>query len=140
MTCSIPISQTQDLTFGGLNDHYDEWCEGTYKTLLDQLQQKILEQLETVVSKTFMVPIGGSYCIDGTIKISIMNTGLETLTTGDFTIKVDDVDASGGLEGDINTGDTGQFSWDCEGSCSSGSHSVFIETISKELDLTVQCI
>lgn len=97
------------------------------------------QEMEDVVSKSFTIPAGASFCINGVITVSITNTGTETIRKEDFTIKVDGSDASRGLEDDIEPVETGLFSWDCGGACSSGSHAVYLETVSSTLTINVDC-
>ena len=139
MTCTIPGKV--ELTINSLANIVNS-CQGSLRTVFERLYdyyEALRQELERTVSKSFNIPAGGSYCVNGVITVLIMNTGTGTINKDDFTITVNDIDASSGMEDSIEPMMSGTFSWDCGGSCSSGSHAVYLETISSTQRITVTC-
>jgi len=103
------------------------------------------------ISKTFLIPSGGSYCVDGFIKIHVLNTGYQSdLLPDDFIMAAidgtnlvlpDDLE----LFGSIATGKSARvLDYDCntKPACStpiSGYHIVDLGTNSQIDHISVYC-
>jgi hypothetical protein len=115
-------------------------CQGSMRTAFEELagyHESLIKEMEKIVSKQFSV--SQVFCINRKITMFIQNIGTDTIKKNEFTIKVDDVDASSGLESDIEVYKTAKFSWNCGGECSSGEHNIYLETVSMDTTSYVMC-
>jgi len=100
------------------------------------------------ITKTFMIPTGGSYCTNilgvNTIIVYVINTGYQSmLTSSDFNLIAIDSNSTvtpyAGF-GSVPTGQSGKLvEHDCGGSCTSNHHTVDIGTVSSIQHLSVFC-
>ncbi len=96
--------------------------------------------LVSQISSTFTITSGAAYCSNGVITVQVLNTGQSTLTQADFTItKVDGTDVTPRTV-TIQPGKAATIiSYDCGGTCSTGSHTVDIGTSSTVQHPKVYC-
>ena len=98
--------------------------------------------LGTQIEKSFFVPIGGAYCVGGTIKVTVVNTGTTTIKASDFIVhSIDDANVviNSTLEIPVRSGilviddDNNGNNW------SSSTYTVYIGTTASVQQIPVTC-
>lgn len=94
------------------------------------------DEMETKLSNHFSAE---ALCFGGKIMVMITNTGIDEIERDEITILIDNADASGGLESDIEVQGYGTVEWDCGGECDSGEHTIYLETDSWDSQTVAMC-
>jgi hypothetical protein len=101
--------------------------------------------MQTYSGKTFTIPTGGAYCLDGIIHVRVSNTGDGIISSSDWIAKSVEEPGNEQAVGALSVSDVASkgnkdFTSDCGGGCVSGeSYIVSIGTISGVQHIPMEC-